>query len=61
LEFYDKLNISIWGHSRKIIWKDIWIFTNDRDILELDPGCSIGARIDVFSLWKIENGRFMLR
>jgi hypothetical protein len=28
LEFYDKLNILVWGHSRKIVWKDIWVFTN---------------------------------
>jgi hypothetical protein len=33
LEFYDKLNISVRGHSRQIVWKDIWVFTNDRDIL----------------------------
>jgi hypothetical protein len=33
LEFDDKLDISIWGHSRQIVWKDIWVFTDDRDIL----------------------------
>jgi hypothetical protein len=32
LEFYDKLDISICGHSRQIVWKDIWVFTDDRDI-----------------------------
>jgi hypothetical protein len=61
LEFYDKLNISVRGHSRQIVWKDVWVFTNSRDILYLDPCCSIGARIDVLPLWKIKNGRFMLR
>jgi hypothetical protein len=33
LEFYDKFDISIWGHSRQIVWEDIRILADDRDIL----------------------------
>jgi hypothetical protein len=59
LEFYDELDTSVWRHSRQIVWKNIWILTNDWNILKFNLRCSIGARVKGFWLWKIEDGRFV--
>jgi hypothetical protein len=59
-EFYDKFNIPVRGHSRQIIWKDVWILTDDRDVFQLDPFYSIGTGVIALPLWKIENSRLIV-
>jgi hypothetical protein len=56
LKFNDKLDVSIWWHSRQVVWKDIGVFTYYRNILDLDICDGIGARMQTFWLRQIKGG-----
>jgi hypothetical protein len=60
LKFNDKLDVSIWWHSRQVIWKDIGILTDYRNILYFDVGDGISARMQILLLGKIEGSDSMV-
>src|SRR6185312_6180880 len=62
LKLNNKLNISIRGHSRQIIWKYIRILPHNRDIFKFNFFCGISTRVNALSWWQIEySGSLMWR
>jgi hypothetical protein len=56
LKFNDELDVSVWWHSRQVVWKDIGVFTDYRNIFDLDICDSISARVQIFLLRQIKGG-----
>jgi hypothetical protein len=54
LKFNDELDVSVWWHSRQVVWKDIGILTDYRNIFYFNVCDSIGTRMEIFLLRQIE-------
>jgi hypothetical protein len=56
LKFNDELDVSVWWHSRQVVWKDIGVFTYYRNILDFDICDGISARVQTLLLRQIKDG-----
>jgi hypothetical protein len=56
LKFNNELDVSIWWHSRQVIWKDIGILTDYRNIFYFKVYDSIGTRVKKLLLRQVESG-----
>jgi hypothetical protein len=48
LEFYYKLDISVWWHTRQLIRKDVWILTHYWNFIKRGDNGHIGTRGGTF-------------
>jgi hypothetical protein len=60
LKFNNELDVSVWWHSRQVIWKDIGKLTDYRNIFYFDVCDSISARMQILLLGQIEGSGPMI-
>jgi hypothetical protein len=58
--FNNELNVSVRWHPRQVVWKDIGVLTDYRNIFYLNVCDSISARIQIFLLGQIEGSSSMI-
>jgi hypothetical protein len=56
LKFNNELDISVWWHPRQVVWKDIGILTDYRNIFYFNVCANIGKRVKILLLRQIEGG-----
>jgi hypothetical protein len=54
LKFNNELDVSIWWHSRQVIWKDIRVLIDYRNIFYFDVRDGISTRVQILWLRQIE-------
>jgi hypothetical protein len=54
LKFDNELDVSVWWHSRQVIWKDIGVLTDYRNIFYFDVCDGISTRVQILLLRQIE-------
>jgi hypothetical protein len=56
LKLNNELDVSVWWHSSQIVWKDIGILTDYKNIFYFNVCDSIGTRVKKLLLRQVEGG-----